>query len=299
MSKSTIKPRKKKRLGSYPFVSVIFSISLTLFVIGLFGWLLLHTNKLTEYFQQNIEVQVYLDRQITENEQIIINKTLSSKEYVLHTDESPQITLVTKEEAAKKLIGETGEDFLAILEDNPLRDAYVLRISPEFQGEEKMEQLKQDIETIPGVFEVSYVKSVINAVNENVAKISLFLVIFAILLLIISAILINNTIKLALFSQRFLIRSMQLVGAKRGFIRKPFLSRAILHGLLSGVLASGLLFLFINYANNKVEELKILQIQEKIVILYAVLVLFGAIVGYFSTLMAINKYLKLSLDELY
>ena len=298
MSKS-VKPRRKKRLGSYPFVSVIFSISLTLFVIGLFGWLLIHTNKLTEYFKENIEVQVYLDKNITENQRIIINKGLSAKEYVLQTGQSPQISFISKEEAAKKLIGETGEDFLAILDDNPLRDAYVLKISPEFQGEDEMEIMKKDIEAIPGVFEVSYVKSLINSVNENVAKISLFLVIFAVLLLIISAILINNTIKLALFSQRFLIRSMQLVGAKSSFIRKPFLSRAILHGILSGIFASGLLFLFINYANNKVEALKILQIQDKIVILYAILILFGAVVGYFSTLMAINKYLKLSLDELY
>ena len=299
MAKSAIKSRRKKRLGSYPFVSVVFSISLTLFVIGLFGWLLIHTNKLTEYFQENIEVQVYLDRNITENQRIIINKTLSSKEYVLKGGQSPAVTFITKEEAAKKLIGQTGEDFLAILEDNPLRDAYTLKVSPEFQGEGKMELLKEDVEGIPGVYEVSYVKSVISSVNENVAKISLFLIIFAVLLLAISAILINNTIKLALFSQRFLIRSMQLVGAKSSFIRKPFLLRAILHGILSGILASGLLFLFVNYANSKVEELKILQIQETIVILYAVLVLFGAVVGYFSTLLAINKYLKLSLDELY
>ena len=102
MSKS-VKPRRKKRLGSYPFVSVIFSISLTLFVIGLFGWLLIHTNKLTEYFKENIEVQVYLDKNTTENQRIIINKGLSAKEYVLQTDQSPQISFISKEEAAKKI----------------------------------------------------------------------------------------------------------------------------------------------------------------------------------------------------
>ena len=295
----TKRQNRKKRHGSYPFISVIFSISLTLFVIGLFGWLLLNAQKLTDYFQENIEIQIYLDNEVSENERIIINKALTSKEYTLTIDEVPQLTYISKDEAAQKLIGETGEDFLSIMDDNPLRDAYLLKIDPEHQSDEALEALREDISAIPGVFEVSYVQSVISAVNENVAKISLFLIVFATLLLIISALLINNTIKLALFSQRFLIRSMQLVGAKSGFIRKPFLLRSILHGIVSGILASLLLFLFINYANEKVVELKILQIQEKIIILYAILTVFGGIVGYFSTLIAINKYLKLSLDELY
>ncbi len=299
MAKSTNKAKHKKRLGSYPFISVVLSISLTLFAIGLFGWVILNAQKLTDYFKENIEVQVYLDKQVTENERIILNKTLSSKDYVLKVNDEAQITFISKQEAAEKLIGDTGEDFLAILEDNPLKDAYTLKVSPDFHAPEKMEALKSEMEAIPGVFEVSYVKSLITAVNENVGTISLFLIIFAGILLLISIILINNTMKLALFSQRFLIRSMQLVGAKKGFIRKPFLLRAILHGIISGILASGLLFLFINYANDKIEELKIIQVQEKIFILYAVLVLFGGIVGYFSTLIAINKYLKLSLDELY
>lgn len=299
MAKSTNKAKRKKKLGSYPFLSVIVSVSLTLFAIGLFGWVLVNAQKLTAYFKENIEVQVYLDKQITENERIILNKTLSSKDYVLISGDQAQITFISKEEAARNLIGQTGEDFLTILEDNPLKDAYSLKIAPQYHANNEMEKIKADMEAIPGVFEVSYVKSLIASVNENVGTISLFLVIFAGLLMLISIILINNTMKLALFSQRFLIRSMQLVGAKKGFIRKPFLLRAILHGIISGVLASGLLFIFINYANNKIGELKIIQVQEKIFILYAILILFGAFVGYLSTHIAINKYLKLSLDELY
>jgi len=291
--------QKKKKLGSYPFVSVIFSISLALFVIGLFGLLVLHANKLTDIVRENIEVQVYLDRTITENERIKIQKTLSTKDYILAKEGEGQIRYVSKEEAAEQFIEDTGEDFTKFLGENPLRDAYVIVVKPEFHETAQLAEIKEDIEGISGVFEVTYLESFIASLNQNLTKVSLILIGFAVLLVIIVMILINNTIRLALFSQRFLIRSMQLVGATKGFIQKPFLMRSVLHGFLAGFLASAFLMLVLEYANSQISDLRQLQEPEKIYILLGFLFLLGGFLGLISTYRAIRKYLRLSLDELY
>lgn len=291
--------RKKKKLGSYPFLSVVFSITLALFVIGLFGLLALHTNRLTEIIKENIEIQVYLKKNITDNQRIQVQQTLASKDYAATEDGEILITFISKEQAAEEFIKETGENFSEFLGENPLRDAYVLKIAPDFHENAKLKQIKKDVEDMTGVFEVVYIESLVDSINENLTKISLILVGFAIVLLIAVVILINNTIKLALFSQRFLIRSMQLVGAKSSFIQKPFLLRATGHGLLAGLIASGILFGLLNFANQRVEDLSNLQETDKILILFGLLMVLGAVIGFGSTYRAIRKYLRMSLDELY
>lgn len=294
-----VKKHTKKRLGSYPSVNVVFSITLALFVIGLFGVLFLHTNKLTTIIRENIEVQVYLNHNISESQKITIQQTLASKPYLLHKENEPQISFISKEEAAKIFMDETGEDFSKFLGDNPLRDAFTLKINETHYDQSKLAAIKNEIEELRGVFEVVYIESLINSINKNLTKISLLLIGFSAILLIVVVILINNTIKLALFSQRFLIRSMQLVGAKGNFIRKPFLYRSSLFGLLGGLFASGILFGLIQYANSKIEDLRQLQDINSMAILFGVLLLLGVIIGFFSTYRAINKYLKMSLDDLY
>jgi len=297
--KSPGKFKKKKKLGHYPYLSVVFSITLALFVIGLFGLLTLHTNKLTNLIKENVEVQIYLNKFTSESEKIKINKTLSAKEYTYFKDDQPQIIFVSKEEAAKQFTEKTGEDPLSFLGENPLLDAFVIKIKPEFQDSQNLNRIKAEIETMNGVFEVSYLESLVTSINENMATLGLILAAFSAILLATVAILINNTIKLALFSQRFLIRSMQLVGAKSSFIRKPFLYRSIFHGIISGMIASGLLIMLLRYAYYYIEDLQLLRDDEKLTILFGGLVLFGAIIGLTSTFRAISKYLKMSLDELY
>lgn len=291
--------KKKKKLGSYPYWSVVFSITLALFVIGLFGLLLLHANQLKELIRQNVEIQVYLNKFITENERIKINKILAGKEFVLLENDTPLITYISKEEAARQFIEDTGEDFTSFLGENPLRDAYIIKIRSEYHQKEKLSAIKEEIENISGVFEVTYIENLISNINENVAKISLFLAGFAIILIITVIILINNTIKLALFSQRFLIRSMQLVGATSGFIQKPFIYRATLHGILSGILASLMLIGLLRYANQEIENLAELQDPRQMLFLFIGLLLVGGIIGLLSTFRSVSKYLKMSLDELY
>lgn len=293
------KKYKKKKLGSYPFVSVVFSITIALFVVGLFGMLIILTNKLTQNIQENVEMQVFLNKDLSKNEVTKISKTLSSKDYIFQKDEIPQVTIITKEEAARQFIEETGEDFVRFLGDNPLRDVVVLKINPEYHPSDSLAKIKKEIASIRGVYEVSFIENLVNSINENLAKIGVVLIGFSLILFLVVVILINNTIKLALFSQRFLIRSMQLVGATSAFIQKPFLLRASLYGFVSGIFATTILGALLYFANTKIEGLSDLQSNEKLFILAGIMLVLGTIVGFISTFAAIKKYLKLSLDELY
>ena len=291
--------RRKKKLGSYPYVSVVFSITMALFVIGLFGLLLLHANALSQMIRENVEIQIFLNQTIAENDRLKIQKTLSSKEYIAETESGQQISFISKEAAAEDFIKETGEDFRQFLGENPLRDAFVIRIKPEYYNTESLQKIKLDIERLGGVFEVTYVESLVESINKNMAKISIVLISFAVLLVIIVSVLINNTIRLALFSQRFLIRSMQLVGATARFIQRPFLTRSVLHGFLGGLIAAALLLIILQYANQQIEDIDQLQDTYKIGILLGGLLLLGGTLGLLSTYRAVSKYLKMSLDELY
>lgn len=299
MAKDPKKYKRKKKLGSYHYGSVIFSCTLALFVIGLFGMLLLQTNRLTKIIQENVELQIYLDKNTSDNQRSRIENELSSSEYILRKDGQAQITFVSKEEAASQFISDTGEDFSDFLGDNPLRDAITIKVDPQFQENEQLESIKSSIENISGVYEVTYIENLIDSINSNLTKLSAFLIGLAVVLFLIVLLLINNAIKLALFSQRFLIRSMQLVGAKGGFIKSPFLNRSLLHGAIAGVVASVLLYGLRYFANEQIDGLALLQQQELIYALFGLLVIVGAFMSYFSTLRAINKYLKMSLDELY
>ncbi|MBC3538098.1 cell division protein FtsX [Rufibacter sediminis] len=299
MAAKPLKHTRKKKLGNYPHTMVIFSITLALFVIGSFGLLLIHAGKLSNLVKQNIEVQVYLDREISPLEIEKLKKTLGRKEYIAYEENEPQVLFMSKEEGAKEFIDESGEDFLTFLGENPLRDAFILRINPEFATSEQLKKIKQDLQNTLGVYEVDYVESLIDSINHNLRRLSIVLLSFAAILVLVVIILINNTIKLALYSQRFLIRSMQLVGATSFFIQRPFLNRATFQGLASGALASLLLYALVQYAYHEISELYLLRDEKQMLILMAILLLLGGLLGFFSSYRAVKKYLRASLDDLY
>ncbi|WP_207431150.1 cell division protein FtsX [Sabulibacter ruber] len=299
MAAKPLKHTRKKKLGNYPHTMVIFSITLALFVIGLFGLLLIHAGKLSNLVKQNIEVQVYLDREISPLAIEKLQKTLASKEYIAYDENKPQVDFLSKEEGAKEFIDESGEDFLTFLGENPLRDAFILRINPEFATSDQLKKIKQDLQNTQGVYEVDYVESLIDSINHNLKRVSIVLVAFAGILVLVVIILINNTIKLALFSQRFLIRSMQLVGATSFFIQRPFLNRATFQGLISGALASVLLFGLMQYAYHEISELYLLRDEKQMLMLMASLLILGGVLGFFSSYRAVKRYLRSSLDDLY
>lgn len=295
---------RKKKLGSYPYISVVLSITLALFVIGVFGLLMIYSKELERVVLENVKIQVYLKSNISEDQKKEIEKILSNHYFTsknLPASPTPvnSIQFVSKEEAAKTFIKETGEDFQTFLGENPLRDVFLVAVNPIYHDKRSMAKIKGEVEKITGVFQVHFDKNVIASINENVAKIGLLLLGLSTLLLITVVLLINNTLRLALFSQRFLIRSMQLVGAKRWFIQWPFLIRACLHGLLAGLLASTMLIAVISFANKRIEDLSLIQNTNRIALLFGALTLLGILVAFASTFRAVRKYLKLSLDELY
>lgn len=298
MSNNSVK-KKKIRLGSYPGISVITGISLALFLLGAFGVIVIHATKFSEQMRENVEMQIYLLKSSTENQRNKIKQELLSMPYIAERNGEMAIKYISKTEAAENFIEDTGEDFFSILENNPLHDAFIINLKQEYIDEIQMKRIKREIESVNGVFEVNYVENLVKDINRNIQSAGIIILILFGVFLFASIILINNTIKLALFSQRFLIRSMQLVGAKASFIQKPFLIRASLHGLLSGLIASAMIGAFLLYAYDQIEDLKILYDQEKLLVIFASLLILGLIIGLGSSYRAIHKYLRLSLDELY
>jgi cell division transport system permease protein len=290
----------KKKLGSYPLVGVIVSITLALFVTGLFGVLIIYSSQLEKLVRENVRVQVYLKNGLTESQRAQIEKKLETLPYLIKpAGQAAPVRFISKDEAAKKFIAETGEDFTKFLGENPLHDAYLITIAPDYHTTESLSKIKKEIENMSGIFQVYYVEELITAINNNVTRISLVLISLIAIFMIIVILLINNTIRLALFSQRFLIRSMQLVGAKNWFIQKPFVIRAMLYGLVGGLLASAGLAAVIETANRKVNDLKELQNFPLLLMLMGTLVILGALISTVSTQASIRKYLRMSLDDLY
>lgn len=290
---------KRKVLGSYPYLSVLFSITMALFVIGLFGLLIIYANKLSIIIKENIEIHVYMDHNLTERVQTRIVKFMASQSYVQEKNGTKQLQFISKEEAAKKFIKETSEDFVSFLGENPLRDSYVIKINPLYSEKSTLRLIRRQLEKQDGVYEVIYIESIIDSINKNIAKISLILLGFAIILIVVVFVLINSSLRLALYSQRFLIRSMKLVGATSFFIQMPFLKRAFVHGILGGIFSSVLLTALVIYGYSQMPELQILENREQMYSLVALLILFGGILGFLSSYRALNKYMRMSLNDLF
>lgn len=278
---------------------MVFSITLALFLIGLLGLIVLHAGKLTTVIRENITMQVYLQKTVTENDRIRINKLLSEKAYVAKKVGNPAIVYISREDAAKSFVSKTGEDFVAFLGENPLRDAFVITVAPEYQTEESMLKIQEELSKTESVFEVAFTPSLVESINSNATTISVILGGITTIVLLTIVFLINNTIKLALFSQRFLIRSMQLVGAKTGFIIWPFVKSAASHGFIAGLIAIALLLVTQKYAYSMITDLSKIELGNALLILYGLLLTLGIVIGAASTLMAVKKYLKMSLNELY
>lgn len=300
MAETTTKKRKKI-LGSFPYATVIFSITLSLSVIGVFGLILINAQSIKKIINNQVgEVQIYVHNHINDSMMLDFKNTLYKKNYLAKDSKGvPEITFISKEEAKADYIKQTGQDFTKIIEENPLRASYTLHISENNTDSASMNFIVQDLNAQPAVYEVIYEEALLKKVTKNIQNAGIVLGAFALLLTIVTFFLINNTIKLALYSQRFLIRSMQLVGARPFFIQKPFIYRAMVQGMVSGLLASILLFGLQEYAFTVIEDLRKIYVPELTYYLYGALIITGAIIGLISSYLSVRKYMYLSLDDLY
>ncbi len=274
-------------------------MTFALMMLGAFGLLLVHAQKLETVIKNQLEIQLFLKKNLPQNQIDQVRQVLGSKPFILKQNGESQITFISKEKAAEKFIEDTGEDFTEFLGDNPLRDTYSVRIKAEYLEKDNLKRIRKELEEIPGIFEVSYTEDLISNVEVNIQKAGIVLSGVFLIMLISSIMLINNSIKLALFSQRFLIRSMQLVGARSMFIQGPYISRGSLQGIASGVIASAILGALLHTAYDRIEDLRLLHDPKAVGVVFGSLVVIGLIVGFFSSFRSVRKYLKLSLDELY
>ena len=288
----------KKTFGNFPFISVIFSVTLSLLLLGLFSFFLLSSFNVKNYLESNTEINIYLNKKISPSQIEQIKRTLYTKEYSLTNTEST-LNYVSSEEAAKNFQSEIGEDFVDFLGNNPLRDLIILKINSDYFDLERLNIIESDILKIPGVYQVEYSKELIDNINKNVANISFVFIGLFLILLIISVILINNTLRIALFSQRFLIRSMQLVGATANYILRPFIFRGMIYGLIAGIISSGMLYVIIEIADRRISNLELVISLEQLGVIFISLIFTGIIMVILSTYSAVSKYLNSTLDELY
>lgn len=275
------------------YISTIFSIALVLLMLGMLGLILVHAKNLSNYVKENIVLNIIVDEGAKETDILAFRKDLESNVAIKQTQ------YVNKEVAQHNLTKDLGEDFVNFLGYNPLLSTIDVYLKADYANNANIDALKKKIETNPVVKEVVYQGSLIDMVNKNISTISLIVLGFAVILLVIAIALINNTIRLAIFSQRFLIKSMQLVGATKNFIRKPFILVAALHGLIASFIAIIILLGFLYYAQKEIPEILILRNYTEFGIVFLGMVIIGIFITSISTLFAVSRYLRLKIYDLY
>ena len=261
--------------------------------MGLVLLLLLNTRKLADYVRENIGFTVMLNDNVREADILKLQKNIDAQGYVKST------RYVSKEKAAEDLQNELGEDFIKFLGYNPLLPTIDLKLRADYANTDSIAVIEKRLMQFSEVKEVYYQKSLIHLVNENVRKISFVMLAFSGLLFLIALVLINNTIRLSVYSRRFIINAMQLVGATDGFIRKPFLLKSVLHGTYAAVVSSLLIALVLYYAQRQVGEIAILEQYSVLGILMAVIFALGILLNFVSTYLSVNRYLRMKIDDLY
>src|ERR1700761_8744137 len=275
------------------YISTVFGVALVLLMVGLLGLILVHANKLQRYVKENIVLNVYVDESAHETDILQLQRDLEANPMV------KQSQYVNKELAARNLQKDLGEDFVKFLGYNPLSASLDVYLKADYANNTDIDKFKTELLKNPLVKEVKYQQSLVDEMNQNLTSISLVILAFTAIFVIVSVALINNTIRLAIYSQRFLIKSMQLVGATKGFIRKPFLLYGIWHGLLGGLIAIILLIGMLYLATIQVPDLVILQNYTEFGIVFLIVIGLGIFISGFSTFLAVNKYLRLKIYNLY
>lgn len=291
MSKSE-KNVNRRRLRSSYLTSVI-SISLVLFLLGIVGLLIINGRNINKTVRENIGFNVILKENVKDADIFQLQKILDAKPYTLSTK------YITKEEAALETEQMVGGDFIEFLGFNPLPPSIRLKLNASYTRPDSVVFIEEEIMNYEQVSEVVYKKTLLYAINENIRKISMVILGFSTLLTLVAITLINNTIRLSIHSKRFIINTMQLVGATRGFIRKPFLLKSIFNGLIGSLIAMALIAGLLYLTAEELENILSFTDSRNMFFLGSSLLLISIVINWISTFFAVNKYLKIHTDKLY
>lgn len=289
---SNFEQYQKKRLRS-SYLYVVLSIALVLFVLGLLGILVLQTKVLAKHFKEQVTMSIFLndntDAKVLED----FKNSLKSKKYVKN------VGYISKDSAAKLLQKDLGEDFLSILDTNPLKDNLELNLNESFVNKDSIAKIRKELSSNPIVFEISYNETLIEKLDININTITLWVLILSAILGVIAVLLINSTIRLSVYSKRFTIKTMQMVGATKGFIRKPFIITGLKLGIFGALLAIIALYALAFYFEQQVPDIKITQQYFIIIPVFLGILLVGILLTTISTYFATRKFLNLRTEELY
>lgn len=282
----------KTRLRS-SYLTLVISVSLVLFLLGVLGLVLINARELSNYLRESLSFQIFLDDNAKEADMRMLQKDLDAKPYVKSTK------YVSKDEAAVKMKEDLGEDFISFLGENPLPPSIDVYLYAGYTGIDSVAKIEKYVLEYPFVKEVYYQESLLFLINENVRKISLFLLVISTFLFLIALTIINNTIRLSIYSRRFIIRTMQLVGATRAFIRRPFLVQSAIHGLLAALIAMSLIMGLLYLIEKEFFMMFTFESTKLLILLGASIIIVGVIINIVSTYFSVNKYLSISEDKLY
>lgn len=279
--------------GKPSYFMSILGVTLVLFLLGIVGWITINSQKLMEYFKESVEVQVFLKPNVPDTARQNLQSYITSQPY------TKNVRFTDKESAKKEWLKSGGEDFTEFLDNSLLPTSIDFTLKADYMDSAQLASIKTDLTRFPSIDEVRYPTSVVGKMQRNFRIISLVLAGVAILIAVLVIVLIDNTIRLAMFSNRFLIKTMQMVGATRWFIAKPLNVRAVVNGAISALIAIVLLYLVITTAENLLPDLQALRDNGLLIMLFISLILIGITITVFSTYRSVQKYLRMKLDELY
>lgn len=282
----------RRRLAG-AWLSTVISISLVLLLVGVAGLLVANARSVSDYFKENMQVSVLMKQEVGDDEAMEYVSDLDAKPFIKST------TFVSREQGAKEMTNLLGEDFLNVFEAAPIPVSVDVTLKADYVSSDSLEVVKNEIMKSPLVDEVVYQQSLVDKLNTNLRKISMVLGVFIVLLLFISFVLINNTVRLNVFSRRFTIHTMRLVGATKSFIRAPFLVQAVFQGLFSALLATLMLVGILFFVRSEFAQLFEVFRLDMLLIVIGVEILAGVLICVVSTALVVGRLVSLSKDELY
>ncbi len=281
----------KRSTPSY-FMAIV-GVSLVLFLLGLLGWIVINANKLGENFRENVKVQVFLRENLSAKDSASLVSYIAAQPY------TKSYEFLTKDMAKKRFIQDGNSDWNTVIDKNPLPASIEFNVRSEYAQPDSLSNIKADLSKNIGVDEVKYNQVLVSNLNNTIRRVSLIFLVVALVISIAVIILIDNTIRLAMFSNRFLIKTMQMVGATRWFIAKPMDLRALVNGAISGLIAVGGISGVIWGAEQWVPEMRALRDYSLLSGMFVIIILLGICISMISTHRSVVKYLKMKLDDLY